>query len=464
MHSVFTLLYSKCPIAIQNLGISIYGYFWKRKRFGGVFDLNKELFRSRNSYSKLEWNDYQTIELRKILIHAFDNVPFYTEKYKKHGFKRSDFEIFKLSDIQKLPFLEKEELRKYGSTSLLSKTRGKGEFHSSSGSTGTPTSIFYSPTFHQTWSAAFEVRIREWAGLNNKMKRGMIGGRRVVSTANSNGTLYRYNTAEKQVYFSAYHISNKTVANYLEGIIKYQVDYMTGYAMSNYFLASFIEKSELKAPKLSAVITSSEKLTPEMRATFRRVYGCETYDSYSGVEACGLISENEYGQLLFSPDTGVMEFLNDVGLECSLGEEGEIVSTGFLNYDQPLIRYRIGDKAKISLDQKNKCGRNMVVVDEIVGRVEDKIIGPDGREIVRFHSLFADIPSLVLAQIIQETLTDYTILIVVEDEFKKSSSDIIKSRFKSQLGDVTININKVLEIPKNKNGKFQAVISKLKNS
>ena len=106
----------------------------------------------------------------------------------------------------------------------------------------------------------------------------------------------------------------------------------------------------------------------------------------------------------------------------------------------------------------------MVVVDEIAGRIEDKIIGPDGREIVRFHSLFTDIPALLLAQIIQETLTEYTILIVVEDKFKNSSIDLIKSRFKSQLGDVTITINKVLEIPKNKNGKFQAVISKLKKS
>lgn len=462
MKKIINNLYSKSPVEIQNIAISIYGYLWKKRRFGGVFEINKELFRSRNSFSKVEWEEYQTVQLQKILLHAFDNVPFYSEKYKQAGFKRSDFENFKLNDISKLPYLEKEELRKYGKTTLLSKKRGKGQFHSSSGSTGTPTSIFYSTKFHQTWSAAFEVRIREWAGLNNKMRRGMIGGRRVVANANTEGKLYRYNAAEKQVYFSAYHISKETAANYLEGIINYKVDYMTGYAMSNYFLATFIEKAGLKAPKLKAVITSSEKLTEEMRATFKRVYGCNTYDSYSGVEACGLISENEYGQLLFSPDTGVMEFLNEDGKESAFGEIGEIVSTGFLNYDQPLIRYRIGDKAKLSLNQKNKCNRNMVAIDEIVGRVEDKIIGPDGREIVRFHSLFTDIPHLLLAQIIQETLEEYTILIVVEDQFKNSSSDIIRSKFKSQLGDVTVNIHKVSEIPKNKNGKFQAVISKIK--
>ena len=42
---------------------------------------------------------------------------------------------------------------------------------------------------------------------------------------------------------------------------KNKVEYMTGYAMSNFFLADFIEKNNLKAPKMKAVITSSEKLT-----------------------------------------------------------------------------------------------------------------------------------------------------------------------------------------------------------
>ena len=461
MSKIVEFIYSRLPIFLQNTVISIFGYFWKRRRFGGVFEINRKLFRERSFFTKQEWDNYQTLQLRKILIHAFDNVPFYTEKYKKSGFKRSDFEIFKLSDIHKLPFLEKEELRKYGSTTLLSKNKNKGQFYSSSGSTGTPTTIFYSPTFHQIWSAAFEVRIREWAGVNNTSRRGTIGGRRVVSTANSDGDLYRYNSSEKQVYFSAYHISKSTVANYLKGMKKYKVEYMTGYAMSNYFLASLIEQLGLKAPKLKAVITSSEKLTTEMRDTFRRVYCCETYDSYSGVEACGLISENEHGQLLFSPDTGIMEFINDNEESCTFGEEGEIVSTGLINYDQPLIRYRIGDKAKLSDNQINKCGRSMIIIDEIIGRVEDKIIGPDGREIVRFHNLFTDIPCLISAQLIQETLTEYTILVVVEDEFQELDIDVIKLRLESQLGNVIVNVKEVAEIPKNKNGKFQAVISKL---
>ena len=139
-----------------------------------------------------------------------------------------------------------------------------GDYYASSGSTGTPTSIYYSKKFHQNWSAAFEVRIRTWAGLSKRNPRGMIGGRRVVPKGDSTGPFYRYNAVEKQVYFSAYHISKKNAYVYLKGIKKYGVDYMTGYAMSNYFLARIFEENKIEAPKLKAVITSSEKLTPEM--------------------------------------------------------------------------------------------------------------------------------------------------------------------------------------------------------
>ena len=69
----------------------------------------------------------------------------------------------------------------------------------------------------------------------------MIGGRRVLPSGDSEPPFYRYNFFEKQTYFSAYHIGPSTVKDYLAGMIDTGVQYMTGYAMSNYFLAQEIE-------------------------------------------------------------------------------------------------------------------------------------------------------------------------------------------------------------------------------
>jgi len=367
-------VYSKIPVSVQNMIISTYGLQWKYRRFAGCYKDELERFKFRESFTSDQWRSYQTTELQTLLIHAYETVSYYNKSFKNAGLSKSEFSKFEIEDIKKLPILSKESLRIFGASTLLSSKQSYGrQFYHSSGSTGTPTNILFSRKMHQKWSAAFEARIRNWAGLNRFNSRGMIGGRRVVPEGVSHGPYYRYNSVEKQVYFSAYHIASITATDYANAFYKYKPDYLTGYAMSNYILARFFDESGLNVPELKAVITSSEKLTSEMRQMFQKVYGCKTYDSYSGVEACGLISENEYGQLLVSPDVGIMEILNDQGEPCKPGEMGEIYSTGLLNYDQPLIRYRIGDKVRLAEDQRTRCGRNMVVVDEIIGRSEDTV-------------------------------------------------------------------------------------------
>jgi len=456
-------LYSKSPVLLQNFGISIYGYQWKKRRFGGIFNSELELFKNREQFTLQQWEAYQVSELRKLLVHAFETVPLYNKKYKEAGFDLHRIKKIELSDLRYLPYLEKQELRNFGISSLLSSRREKGgEFYASSGSTGTPTQILFSDAMHQRWSAAFEARIRNWAGVSRFDARGTIGGRRVVQDGLGKGPFYRYNFFEKQVYFSAYHISAINARDYLNGIKKFNVQYMTGYAMSNFFLARFMEEINLQAPPLKAVITSSEKLTPDMRETFQRVYQCKSYDSYSGVEACGLISECESGSLHISPDVGILEILREDGTPCNPGETGEVVSTGFINYDQPLIRYRIGDVVKLSNKQSCSCGKNMPIVEEIVGRIEDPIIGKDGREMVRFHGIFVNLNSIVEGQIIQHQLDEFEIKVVVINALTREEKNIIEKRMFSQLGEIKLTINEVPFIAKSLNGKFKAVVSNVK--
>jgi len=462
--SFINTVYNHLPIAWQNIAISIFGYYWQKRRFGGVYKKSLVGFKERETYSFKDWEEYQTKALRKILVHAYDNVPFYKKKYVGVGLTRLDLENMTIRDMNRLPFLEKDELREFGKSDLLATNHDRsGDFFQSSGSTGTPTSIYFSHTFHQEWSAAFESRIRNWAGLSRADARGMIGGRRVVQNAEATPPYYRYNFIEKQTYFSAYHISKSTAKDYVEGMYSGKIKYLTGYAMSNYFLAQEIKSEKIDAPTLKAVITSSEKLTNEMRSVFKDVYGCKTFDSYSGVEACGLISETADGRLLVSPDVGIMEFLDSTGNPILPGEMGEIVSTGLLNFDQPLIRYRIGDNAVLSKDQSSLNEISMPRIDEIVGRTEDVIIGKDGRMMVRFHSIFTEIEGLITSQLIQESISLIHLRLVVEDTFSfQKNETLMTERMHSQLGDIDVRFEYVDSLPLNSNGKIKAVISKIK--
>ena len=427
-----------------------------------IFDFHLLKFKQREQFSSDDWNAYQTKELRKLLIHAFTNVPYYNMKYSEAGFKLEDFESFQLIDLKKLPFLEKQDLRLFGDTTLLNSKRKSGAFFSSSGSTGTPIHVFFSKYFHQKWSAAYEVRVRNWAGVNHKMRRGMIGGRRVVPEAIASAPYYRYNFFEKQTYFSAYHLSSKTVDNYIDGLRKNKVDYLVGYAMSIYFWADFINtNANINPVQLKAVLTSSEKLTNKMRDSIERAFLCKVYDGYSGVESCGLISENKSGELLFSPDTGILEVLDNDGKQVLNGESGEVISTGLLNYDQPLIRYRIGDRVTLAVSQSSKSISGFPIIKEIDGRIEDVVIGADGRKIVRFHSVFININGLKAAQVIQHKLDFLEINLVVNKSYSKESEKLVFKRLESQLGQVKVKYSYLDSLPLTKGGKIKAVISHL---
>ena len=138
LDTILRYFYKILPVFLQNFGISLYGFYWKKRRNSGAFYSQIQKFSQREQSSSEDWITYQTKELRKLLIHSFTNVPFYKKKYTQAGFKLEDFENFYLKDLKKLPFLEKKDLREFGDNDLLSNNREAGSFFSSSGSTGTP--------------------------------------------------------------------------------------------------------------------------------------------------------------------------------------------------------------------------------------------------------------------------------------------------------------------------------------
>ncbi|MDQ6815280.1 MAG: hypothetical protein M3040_16215 [Bacteroidota bacterium] len=455
-------IYQRSPVTVQNILISAFGYQWKQRRFGGVFPREYKAAKDRENYTSAQWITYQQRELQKLVLHAYNHVPYYRSSFERESIAATQLQNIDAGYLQHLPVLTKDDLRKFGTTTLLSVNKEKeGSFFSSSGSTGTPVEILYSHAMHQRWFAIFEARIRNWAGVSSFIPRGMIGGRRIVADANNTAPFYRYNYFEKQAYFSAYHISSSNAWNYLEGIKDHKVDYMTGYAMSNFFLARFFKENNFNAPELKAVLPSSEKLSVEMRQMFKDVYNCKTFDSWGSVEACGMVSECEHGSLHINPDAGIIEILDDELKPVIDGEAGDVYCTGLLNVDQPLIRYKIGDRMIRSSDVCS-CGRNMPVIKEIVGRTEDVVIGKDGREMVRFHSVFYGLDKIKKAQVIQEDIQNIFIKLEAEAPLTSVEAGLIRQRVVSQLGEMNIAIEQVSFIPLNRNGKFQAVISKVK--
>jgi phenylacetate-CoA ligase len=461
MASRLDRIYSSSPVWLQQIGINAFGVVWKNRRYGGAFKRAVSGFESRDNYTTNEWTEYQTEHLQRLLLHAAENVPYYRRLFGDAGLATLALERFTRSDLEQLPRLAKEDLRSRPDEFIAKNGHGRQlHTYSTSGTTGTPLSIKYTSEMHQTWTAAYEVRCRRWAGLNYEMSRAMIGGRNIVPVAKAGQPLWRYNYAERQLYLSAFHISPANVPGYVEALNHYQPDYLTGYASAHFALAKLILDQSLAVYQPRCILTSSEKLLPEMRTVIETAYRAPVYDGYSGVEACCLASECEYHRLHVSPDVGIIELLNEDGSPAQPGQPGEIVATGLLNFAQPLIRYRTGDLA-IWSDDPCPCGRQMPVLREIYGRQEDVVILRDGRRSSSFYKVFQGIEGIREAQVIQEDYDHFNILVVAADSFNPDQREQLLRNVTDRYGAVRVEIKTTDHIERTKNGKLRLLVSKV---
>jgi len=439
--------------------VSFYGIYWHWLRFGGNYSTFEKAYSVRERFNSTQWNAYQQKKLTDLLKICINHVPYYSREWTD-GQKSAALQ----GELSSLPLLEKNPIRAnpfdFVRTDINQVITIKNW---TSGSTGTPIATIWTPSEVRDSLAVREVRSARWAGVSFKLPRATFSGRMVEPDPASKGPYYRFNAVEKQVYFSPFHLRLDSAHFYVEALKKHQIQWMTGYAVSYYLLAKFILEAGLEVPPLKAVITTSEKLTTEMRSVMEKAYHCKVYEEYSTVENALFASECEHGRLHVSPDVGIVEILRSDGSPCDPGEVGEVVTTCLMRSYQPMIRYRFGDLAAWDSEQC-PCGRSMPVIKEVVGRIEDVVIGPDGRQLVRFHGIFIHQPHIIEGQIIQEALDQIRVRIVPTAGFEEADKIDIANRVHQRLGNqVNVIVELVPSIERTKAGKFKAVISKVRN-
>ena len=460
----FERFYPYLPVVMQNLGISLYGLAWRRERLGGEFKEYVREFQRRELWTAERMQKHVERKLQQTLIHAFEAVPYYRQAWRAAGVSRFDLECMTVAGLAKLPVTSKEHLRADPDAFVAEDVARKLKLcrYQSSGSTGTPITAICTANDHRRFIAAREARSFAWAGSSIYQPRAMIGGRRVVPQGVARPPYHRFNRAERQVYFSAYHIAPANVKYYVHAFNHHRPQLLTGYANSYYLLARMMVEQDLALGyEPDALVLCSEKLTPEMKRVINRAFRARAYEEYGAVENCALATECERGGLHVSPDFGVVEIVDAAGNPSPRGQEGSLLCTSLLNETQPLIRYEIGDVG-IWSTKDCPCGRDhLPVLEEIVGRLEDVVVGADGRQLVRFHGLFVDLPQVLQGQVIQESIDQFTIKVVAQNDFGPAQEQLLQRRLASQLGAVNARIERVSEIPRTERGKFRAVISKV---
>lgn len=140
--------------------------------------------------------------------------------------------------------------------------------------------------------------------------------------------------------------------------------------------------------------------------------------------------------------------------------QGDIVATTLTNRCMPLLRYRVGDTA--TLPQTSNLVRGTpTTLATINGRIDDYIETPDGRKIGRIDHIFKGLGGIKEAQVIQNSPTHCTILIVNDLNTSHIDESILRKNFLSRTGSgLNLTIKYTPSIPRSANGKFRSVIRK----
>ncbi len=325
----------------------------------------------REALSRRELEELQLDLLKKTLQRA-SNSPFYKRKFEELGISASDIQT--ISDIKKLPFTTKQDLREWYPYGFLTVPKEQlVRLHVSSGTTGQATAVFYT-----------RADLESWADLMARCMY-MTGAR--PGDVFQNMTGYGLFTGGLGFHYGAEKIGLLTIpagAGNSKRQIQLMKDFGTtiihiipSYALRLMDIFSDMGMDPKKELNLRIAYLGAEPYSEEVRQRVQEFYGVKVYNSYglSEMNGPGVAFECEYQKgMHIWEDAFIVEVINPDTLQpVPDGEVGELVLTTIAREGMPLIRYRTKDLTRI-IPGECECGRYHKRIDRIQGRSDDMFI------------------------------------------------------------------------------------------
>jgi phenylacetate-CoA ligase len=313
----------------------------------------------------------QEERLRTVVRYVYDHSSFYRQRFREAGVEPED--IKELSDVTKLPFTTKIDLRNTYPTGMFCLPKDwVVRYHVSSGTTGKPTVVGYTQGDIDMWT--------------DSLARGLtsigLGRGDVIQVSYGYGLF----TGGLGLHYGAERIG-ATVLPTSAGSTERQIELMqdlgsTAIACTpSYFLylneiAQKMGVSIRDDTKLKAGLFGAEPWSDETRRRIEESTGIKAYDIYGTSEMSGPLCSECHLQngIHIWADLFLIETIDPkTGEQVAEGERGELVVTTLDKWAFPLIRYRIGDLTIVN-NEPCACGRTHPRIMRILGRTDDMII------------------------------------------------------------------------------------------
>jgi len=340
---------------------------------------------------------YQLEQMKNLLIHAGNNVPYYKRIFAEYGFRPEKFAD--LEDLKILPYIDRQIVKKHYEDFIATNIPKKRLIAATtSGSTGVPLIVY----------GTKETEEKHWATVVNLWNRiGYCPESKTIffeADVRKGKTSVPYKKYANKLIISSNYFIDIWIDEFVRLINDFRPEYIIGFPHTIAAFASHIKRlGQSIYNGLNGIIVYAENLYKWQREIIENILGARILSDYGMAEKVihGGGCEHSDAYHLY-PQYGYTEYFK---LKDSCYE---FVATGFTNYAMPLIRYRTGDTCAAVNDGCLSCGRNYDIVTNIEGRISDFLVNREGeifsvylnidydtlRDIDRFQ-LYQDTPGYV---------------------------------------------------------------------
>ena len=313
------------------------------------------------------WQDERLVAQVK---HVWNNVPYYRKKMEEKGVTPDD--IKSTSDLYKLPFLTKDDLREAYPYGLMGTPVSECvRIHSTSGTTGKRVVAFYTQHDIDLWEDCCARAITAAGGTKED----------VVHVAYGYGLF----TGGSGLHGGSHKAGCLTLP-LSSGNTERQLQFMTDLgstilcctpSYAAYLSETIHERGLRDQIKLKAGIFGAEAWSENMRRDIEQGLGIKAYDIYGLTEISGpgvaFECEAQNGMHI-NEDHFIAEIVDPETLEVlPEGSKGELVFTCITKEAFPLLRYRTKDICVLTREPC-PCGRTHVKMAKPMGRSDDMLI------------------------------------------------------------------------------------------
>lgn len=403
--------------------------------------------------SKDEIAEYQQAKLERLLMHAYQNVPYYHQVLPKAGvISEGKVNLEHFADV---PLLTKDIIRKEGENLYSRDCKSRHPYkNSSGGSTGEPVQILQDKQYDE-YNNAIKIYFNRMLGKDIGEKELKFWGSERDIFTGSIGLKNKFiNFTYNREFINSFMIQP---SDYNEIVNKWnntKPKVVWSYVDSVYEFAKYVHREKIQVYSPEAIIVTAGVLTEDIRVSIEEILKSPVYNQYGSREVGVIACECKWQKGLHVFQTAqYLELLN-----ADPQGNAEVVITNLNNYSMPLIRYNIGDTAKV-LNELCPCQRSLQMLKTVTGRTTNHFVKKDGTIIhgEYFTHLFYFNNSIKKFQVVQDDYNHVICRIVLHEGVTEIENDIkdIKRKIQLVMGETCeVKFDLVDEIVPTKSGKY----------